>query len=149
MRDRWLVVAVLATLIAVAGAAAHADSRPQKFELEANVPGVAATASILGSSLGISVQGVSAGAHLEAAVARLACARSFVERAAGETTADGTGEARWTANGLLTDALRDGRHVLAVWSGPRMVACAAIPSSAEQSPTRPWGLRSFTRRFVD
>ena len=145
MRDRWVVVAVVATLIAVAGAAAHADSRPQKFELEANVPGVSASASILGTSLSVSVEGAPAGAHLDAAVARLACARSFVVRRAGAERADGKGDARWTTDGLVTDALRDGRHVVAVWSGTRMVACAAIPSGVPQ--TR--GLWSFTRRFVN
>ena len=145
MRDKWVVVAVVATLIAVAGAAAHADSRPQTFELETNVPGVSATASILGTSLRVSIDGAPAGAYLDAAVARLACARSFVVRGAGGKRADGSGDAHWTTAGLVTDALRDGRHVVAVWSGARMIACAAIPSGTPQ--TR--GLWSFTRRFVN
>ena len=145
MRDRWVVVAVVATLLAVAGAAAHADSRPQKFELEANVPGVSATASILGSSLSVSVEGAAAGAYLDAAVARLACARSFVVRGAGGKRADAGGGAHWSTEGLVTDAFRDGRHVVAVWNGARMVACAAIPSGTPQAR----GLWSFTRRFVN
>ena len=143
MRDKWVIVAVVATLLAVAGAAAHADSRPQRFELQANAPRLGASASILGSELTVSIDGAAAGAHLEAAVARLACTRSSVVRAAGGATADAAGHARWTASGLLTHGLRDGRHVLAVWSGARMVACSAIPSDDGNAPSGRWGLRSF------
>ena len=149
MRDKWVIVAVVATLLAVAGAAAHADSRPQRFELQATTPGLTASASILGSGLTVSVDGAHAGARLDAAVARLACGRSYVVRAAGGATADASGHARWTASGLVTRGLRDGLHVLAVWSGDRVVACSAIPPDAKRAPTGPWGLRSFTRRFVD
>jgi hypothetical protein len=147
MRDKWAILAVLVTLVAVAGAAAHADSRAERFDLESNVPALTASASIAGSDLTVTVDGARAGARLDAAVARLACARSFVERAAGRSTADSSGQAHWSADGLVTDKLRDGKHVLVVWSGTRMVACAAIPSVG--AAPGEWGIRSFTRRFVD
>jgi hypothetical protein len=83
MRDRWVIVAVLATLVAVAGAAAHADSRAERFDLGSNVPALAASAAIAGSSLTVTVDGARAGARVDAAVARLAC--TFLRRAAGGT----------------------------------------------------------------
>jgi hypothetical protein len=128
---------------------ARAGTRAERFDLESNVPALAASAAIAGSSLTVTVDGARAGARLDAAVARLACARSFVERPAGRSTADSSGRAHWSAEGLITDKVRDGRHVLVVWSGTRMVACAAIPSAGAAPGDRPWGIRSFTRRFVD
>src|SRR4051794_9613620 len=153
MGDRWIALPVVGAVVVTAVAAvAHATPHTERLALSPNRSGVTATASFAGNTLAISARGLEAGTRVQAGIATLACARSYVDRAAGGGSAGRSGEARWTASDVLTPALRDGRDVLVLEVGARTIACASIPAlrpAATDKRARHWGLWTFTRQFVD
>ena len=154
MRDRWLVLGTAATIgAALATAVAQAGPRTERVSLDPNGTAVSATATIVDGALSVSVTGMRPRVRVEAIVDRLACATSgFDGRPAGGAVADARGAARWTVDGALPPATRDGRHVLAVVTAGETVACGPIPSAepaAEPVPHSHWGIWSFAGRFLD
>ena len=139
------VAAVLAVVVAITVAAASAGGRVERVQLKPNGVHVAASADLSSRGVELTVHGLPAGAPVTASIGLLECAGG---RQTGYAYADEYGVARWGAKLPLSwDALHDGRHVVAVSSDLRTIACAPIPAS---HPTpHHWGIWSFALRFTD
>jgi hypothetical protein len=150
VRDRWLTLGVL-TVVAVTAVTTVAQAGPkaERLTVSPNAPRVAVTATMLGGTLSIEVEGVRPGARLTASIDRLACGADYATGDAGTAVADESGRARW--HGDVPATARDGDHVLAISAGGRVVGCGPIPSRqpAKEDGSQHFRVWTFARHFLD
>lgn len=137
---------MLVVAVAIGVAAASARDRAETIRLEPNGARVAAKAVLEGRGLSFTVGLLPPQTPVVATIALYSCTGGSF---AGIGNADANGTARWSARLPMTWAqAHDGRHVIALTTDRRTVACAAIPAS---HPSRPhhWGIWSFALHFAD
>lgn len=140
------VAVVLVVVVAIGVAAASAGGRTETIRLSPNGARIAAQVELHGRSAEFAVSLLPPRTPVVATIALYSCTGGSF---AGLGYADRSGNARWHATlPVAWDTAHDGRHVVALTTDKRTIACAAIPSS-HPARVHHWGIWSFALRFTD